>query len=185
MEEELIRFCAPTLAAIKSGCAFTYPYPEENALERKIHKLNRVLEQRGVLVLPLRTREGRALMYAFRPQMLSFDLSHEVARGVLAAYRYPLNNLVFSLLHLAERLEENRFPHEMGLFLGYPPMDVLGFILNEGAHYKKAGLWKVYGDEAEAQKRFALYKKCTAAYLCRYRQGVSLETLTVKKGVDK
>ena len=35
------------------------------------------------------------------------------------------------------------FPHELGLLLGYPVEDVLGFIRNEGRNYLYCGYWKV------------------------------------------
>ena len=45
------------------------------------------------------------------------------------------------------------FPHEIGLFLGYPPEDVQGFLENRLC--KCVGCWKVYGDEQAAQNGFA------------------------------
>lgn len=180
MTEELIRFCAPVLAALKTAGAFGYPFASEHALKEEIFRLNSVLGKKGVHVLPLRTSGGRALIYVFRPAMLKQDLSHEIAQGVLSAYKYPKKNIPSQLLHLSSRLEtSDRFPHEMGLFLGYPPLDVLGFILNNGTHYKRAGLWKVYSNEEEASLRFSLYKKCTAHLLHRYYCGEALEDIAV------
>ncbi len=46
-----------------------------------------------------------------------------------------------------------QFPHEIGLFLGYPPEDVCGYIRNKGKCQKCTGHWQVYGDE-----NFALAK---------------------------
>ena len=41
------------------------------------------------------------------------------------------------IVKLIGRLQENEgFPHEIGLFLGYPPEDVLGFIENKGEFFK-------------------------------------------------
>ena len=80
MEEELIRFCAPTLAGIKSAGAFGYPYFDVYALQNRIQRLNQRLLPKGVLILPLRLKEGRALIYAFRPSMLPVDLSHPIAQ---------------------------------------------------------------------------------------------------------
>lgn len=50
------------------------------------------------------------------------------------------------------------FPHEIGVFLGYPLNDVLGFIKYHGSNCKGMGDWKVYGDLGEAQKTFAKFK---------------------------
>lgn len=46
------------------------------------------------------------------------------------------------------------FPHEIGLFLGYPAEDVKGFIENKAACSKCSGCWKVYGDEQAARILF-------------------------------
>ena len=75
--------------------------------------------------------------------------------------------------------ECDEFPHEIGLFLGYPPEDVRGFIEEGAAKCKCTGCWKVYGDVERAQKLFAAYKKCTAVYQKQHAQGKSIEQLTV------
>lgn len=48
------------------------------------------------------------------------------------------------------------FPHEMGLLLGYPVLDVEGFIRYEGENFLYSGYWKVY-DDVDSKKR--LFKK--------------------------
>lgn len=71
------------------------------------------------------------------------------------------------------------FPHEIGLFLGYPLGDVEGFIRNRGQNCKCAGCWKVYCNELEAQKRFARIQKCRKVYARLWAQGRSVWQLTV------
>ena len=39
------------------------------------------------------------------------------------------------------------FPHEIGLFLGYPAEDVAGFISHKGHDFCYSGYWKVYVHE--------------------------------------
>lgn len=69
------------------------------------------------------------------------------------------------------------FPHEVGLFLGYPPEDVLGFVCNRARNYKAVGLWKVYGDTQRALSRFEACRKCTEESIDRFKSGVSIEQL--------
>ena len=83
------------------------------------------------------------------------------------------------IVNLIRRFQGEEFPHEIGLFLSYPPEDVQGFIENHAQNYKLSGLWKVYGDEAYARAAFAKYKKCTDIYCRSWRSGASLEALTV------
>lgn len=72
-----------------------------------------------------------------------------------------------------------RYPYEIGLFLGYPPEDVHGFIKNKADDCKCVGCWKVYGDAESTKKTFAKYKKCTDVYCDQYAKGRSIECLTV------
>ena len=50
--------------------------------------------------------------------------------------------------------KKGEFPHEIGLFLGYPVEDVKGFIKNRGKNCLYSGYWKVYGKMAEKAKLF-------------------------------
>ena len=71
------------------------------------------------------------------------------------------------------------FPHEIGLFLSYPPEDVRGFVENHACNYKCAGLWKVYGDEHRAQRLFTRFKRCTDTYYRLWQAGATIEQLAV------
>ena len=52
---------------------------------------------------------------------------------------------------------ERIFPHEMGIFLGYPLGDVKGFIVHGGKNYLYSGYWKVYENVEETRKKFQLF----------------------------
>ena len=75
--------------------------------------------------------------------------------------------------------EGKEFPHEVGLFLSYPPEDVKGFIDHRANDFKCAGLWKVYGDEEKARSLFEKYRKCTEIYCTLWQSGLKLEQLAV------
>lgn len=75
--------------------------------------------------------------------------------------------------------DSDEFPHEIGLFLGYPPEDVSGFIENRPGSCKLTGIWKVYGNAEEASRTFEKYKKCACVYNKCWANGSSLERLTV------
>ncbi len=179
-DEIVIRCCAPTLAAIKTGSVFNWPFDSRREMTEGLRAMNRCLAPRGVLAIPLRVREGRALVYLYRPDMLRRDLSDPVALEILRACGYPEGNPARRIAHLIRRLgESGGFPHEIGLFLGYPAVDVRGFMRNGDC--KCTGLWKVYeSDEAEARRMFARCRNCTRAYLHRREEGWSLSRLTIR-----
>ena len=178
-EELIIRHCAPTLAGIKTGSLFLCPYRCKRALLDALRRLNRRLVPKGLHLLPLCLRDEHALLYLYRPSRLCADLAVPTAARLLARRGYPADRAL-CLAQLIRRFRHQQdFPHEIGLFLGYPPEDVWGFIENKARRCKYAGCWKVYGDVAAAQKTFAQYRKCTRTYCERWAKGVSIEQLTV------
>ena len=72
---------------------------------------------------------------------------------------------------------KRQFPHEMGLFLGYPVEDVEGYLNNNGENSLYTGYWKVYENLDE---KFRLFKSFEAAKenIIRFlAQGVSIKNI--------
>lgn len=177
--EMLIRCCAPTMARLKTGNMFNCPFASREEMTVELRRLNRILGHKGLRILPLRWSDGRALVYLYRPNMLEKDLRDELAEQLLTECGYTCENPNSCVARLIARLREAPdFPHEVGLFLGYPPADVDGFMHRKG-DCKLSGIWKVYDDVEGAKKQFARCRHCTEVYMKRYRQGYSLDKLTV------
>ena len=179
-EELMVRQCAPTLAGIKTGSLFPCPCGSREELLCQVRSLNRRLSPKGLCLLPLRFTPGSALLYLYRPATLRRDLSDALARDILTQAGYDGASCGRCVATLIRRLRQGGdFPHEIGLFLSYPPEDVKGFVDNHACNYKCAGLWKVYGDERRAQRMFARFKRCTDTYCARWSSGATLEQLAV------
>lgn len=179
-EEMVIRCCALTLAAIKTGSLFNCAFESQKDMTQSLRCVNRCILHKGVCAIPLCFREGKAFIYLYRAAMLEQDLNHPLAEEILRAYGYPKRGMMERIMFLITRLKDcDAFPHEIGLFLGYPPADVKGFI--EGKPCKCTGLWKVFeSDETEARQYFVRCKNCTRAYLQRSHEGWSLSRLTMQ-----
>lgn len=176
----LIKHCAPTLAGIKTGNLFTCSFPDCGEMKACVRCWNRQLTKKGLRVLPMRFENGRALIYVYRPSKLTADLHHNLAKQLLHERGYCTETSQRCVACLLKRLCDcDEFPHEIGLFLGYPPEDVHGFIENKASDCKCVGCWKVYGDVEAAEKTFAKFKKCTDVYCALYAKGRSIERLTV------
>ena len=179
-DDYLVRHCAPTLAGIKTASLFTCPYDEKERLLDAIRRMNQRLRAKGLRVLPLRFSDKKALIYLYRPARLSADLRDGTAEKILRQCGYPCNSCGHCVVKLVQRLrEQEEFPHEIVLFLGYPPEDVCGFMEQGPKCCKCVGCWKVYGDEEAAKKKFAQYKKCTRIYWDQWAKGKPVERLAV------
>lgn len=177
-DDVLVRHCAPTLAGLKTANMFMSPFKDRQSLRCEICRLNRILGRKGLRVIPLKTEQGKALIYIFRPERLRRDLRCGEAERVLRECGYNCRSIGSCLSHLRQRLGENgEFPHEIGLFLGYPPEDVCGFIQHRPC--LMTGFWKVYSDAQGAEKKFRQYRKCMEVYSHRLAAGCPLEKLAV------
>ncbi len=178
-EQLLVQHCSPTLAGLKTGSLFTCACGDSQALGETVDRWNRRLAGKGLRLTLLRRRNGRALLYLFRPERLRRDLCRDAAAALLRPRGYDSDCAEACLAHLRRRLEgSEEFPHEIGLFLGYPPEDVRGF-LDGRTDCTCVGCWKVYGDARAAEKLFNRYRKCTQVYCRQLAGGKPIERLAV------
>ncbi len=181
-EEMIVRHCSPTLAGIKTGSLFACEHESKDEVSTSVRELNHRLVKKGLRVLSVRVAENRSLVYVYRPNKLKEDFSRLPVKSILEEYGYTTDNSDGCVVRLIRRLRSGgSFPHEIGLFLGYPADDVKGFIDNKGSHSKCTGYWKVYGDKKTAETLFAKYRKCTDIYCTLWKKGRSLERLTVSQ----
>lgn len=179
-EEWLVRNCAPTLAGLKTGSLFSCPCPRREALVQELRGLNHQLQGKGLRIVPLRLSTGRALVYLYRPRRLQLDMGHALARQLLRERGYDPEDSGRCVVQLMRRLRAGEeFPHEIGLFLGYPPEDVRGFIVHRAQDCKCVGCWKVYGDVEAARQQFSQFEKCTRIYCQQWRRGKDIRQLAV------
>ena len=179
-EKYLIEHCSPTLASLKTANLFSCYYDSEKELTENILDWNHQLEDKGIELIVLRKNNHKALVYVCRTSYLERDLSRPGVVCFLRRYGYECTDLQYAIQRLKRRLSQNEeFPHEIGVFLGYPLEDVVGFIKNAGLNSICSGYWKVYCNEYEAIKTFAKYKKCREIYMRLWNQGRSVRQLTV------
>lgn len=180
MENKLVEHCAPTLAGLKSANLFRYFYEDEERIREELEDINELLNNRGVYVEVLSWKENSALIYTYRLSHLQKELKQPGVKELLAEYGYQNCDIENCICHLKKRLYKyTYFPHEIGIFLGYPLEDVKGFIENSGQNCKCCGLWKVYCNEREMEKLFHKLKKCTEIYLQVFSEGRNLAQMTV------
>lgn len=164
--QKLAFHTAPTLLGIKCTSLFSLSYAEFD-LDFHTEYFNRKAAAKGLKSRILRSCGDRALMLVYSEKLLGKRLGDDNVRSVLAEYGYPeKNSLEECLDRLSMRICESEiFPHEIGIFLGYPVEDVVGFIENKGENFKLCGAWKVYGSVENAKRTFSNYDKCIT-FLC-------------------
>ena len=171
---------APSMLGIKPANLINID-KNKFSVEDNIRLFNTRAGAKGIRIYLLKEYKSRKLLLVYNEKLLRAQLARPDVQRCFAKFGYSkLTTLGEYLMRLSKRLNENGdFPHEIGLFLSYPPEDVKGFIENRAANYKLSGLWKVYGDEKKAKELFAKYKKCTDIYCERYEAGCGIAELAV------
>ena len=187
-ERAIVWHCAPTLAGIKPASLLSLSTRQFPDLPEITGWYDRMLRKRGLRFLPLcRCRRG-ALLLVYRADRLDRALRDPRARKMLRETGYPVEQGLDALLrHLTLRLEQaDGFPHEVGLFLGYPPEDVEGFLSDvDGTGCKLCGVWKVYHDVEGARQTFARYRTCRDTLWARLEEGTTLRQLFSVEGQSR
>lgn len=157
-ERQLAQHGAPAMAGIKPANIITFPAGtgEEGFGIRELTELySRRFRNRDLAFRVLCECSRSCLIMVYRPSLLKKHMSGPEIRKMLEKEGYPAGGLEETLKFLSLRIRASRqqggFPHEIGLFLGYPTEDVRGFIENRGKNYLYSCYWKVYSDVERAK----------------------------------
>ena len=173
-EQKLACHCAPALAGIKPANLFSIQTEEDSGVDELVDGYQKTFQKRGICFQILCRCSRRTLIMVYRPAILLRELETAEARALLNQFGYRAGkpgadlHLTGLLEILARRIEESgtcSFPHEIGLFLGYPIDDVTGFIQNRGGNCLYSGYWKVYSDVQRAKRQFDRYETVKAGML--------------------
>ena len=164
IESMITCFAAPVIRRIKCGKLLNLARGGRNLTPAWRSIKNERLAGFSLDAVEVPSRGEGLLLFIYDRDLLRRALDADEARAILEDIGYPVcgGSLDDRIAHLLEKFKSG-LPHEVGLFLGYPPEDVLGFIRNEGRGSKLTGYWKVYGDETEARKVFLRYRRAEIA----------------------
>ena len=180
LERHLIEYCSPTLASLKTASLFRLPYTSEERLWACVIGYSRYFSRKGVTIKILEQNRHSALIYVYREKKLLADLEKPGVTRFLTQLGYQYETPGEAIDCLISRFQEMAdFPHEIGLFLGYPLWDVYGFIHHRGQNSKCTGHWKVYCHEHDAKKLFERFNKCKHIYQRLWQEGRPIIQLTV------
>lgn len=166
---------APSVLGIKPASLFSVD-KRKFSVEENINYFNCKAGVKHLKIRILHESDTRTLLMVYNEKLLNERLSESTVRRYFIKFGYTAQmSLDECLDRLSGRIgEKSDFPHEIGLFLGYPIEDVAGFIENKGENYLLCGCWKVYSDANRAKKIFDNYTKCRT-YLCnKLNQGIDI-----------
>lgn len=178
-EELLINYASPTLANKKLASLFTFKNSDNLDIDKMISEWNDVLNEKNIYVKILKKTESSAQIYTYRPSKLKYVLNESKTRTLLTHLGYDTSDMDLCIEHLKLRIGKVDFPHEIGIFLGYPYEDVTGFINNKGSKFLANGYWKVYENKEQKLKIFNNYNKIKKSYKILFNRYKDIRSLCI------
>ena len=179
LEVKIANQCAPVLAGVKPSNMLV--------LENKhIRDVVRVLEGTGLSWRCLYAGEEKNIWLLYRKEAMEETVLGKEQMLFLRQLGYEEDTLERMLIKFSQRFRQYRkdknlpFPHEMGVFLGYPMADVKGFIKYEGKNYLYCGYWKVYENVEERKELFRTYEEIRKVFVEEARKGKNLWQITME-----
>lgn len=193
--EILVRMAGAVIAGVKPAAIFTIPMRAycagkwrqlgRAALDEALRAYAQALPEYGVELSVLYRTNRRVYLFVWRPDDLDVILSDPQFLSILREQGYRGVGRQELLGELRRRLvdyylafdqgQHVEFPHEIGVFLGYPARDVRGFMAGEKATCR--GAWHAYGDEQAARRRFDLIEAHERRCSSRFAAGEPLHAL--------
>lgn len=143
-----------------------------------------ILKNTGISWKPLKYSTNKVLLYLYRRNELEeYLLSNEVS-AFMREYGYIDRDIQVWLNILSDRIKmydksKVDFPHELGVFLGYPLCDVKAFISNSGENYAYSGYWKVYENVSDTLKVFKEFDEAREMVISEIIYGKSIQEIAV------
>ncbi len=175
LEFLIANHCAPALAGIKPSNIVSCQKSDTALIRRELNILNKQLNTKDIYAEFVAESKDNVLIMVYRKKALENHLANSKNNAFLKRYGYAgSKNLSDYLERLKFRLAKEDFPHEIGVFLGYPLRDIHCFINHKNDGCILTGDWKVYHNAEEAKKIFARYKACKAAVSKKISDGKTL-----------
>lgn len=180
-EGSIIDNASTTLAGIKVASLFNFSFSSVEECRQIVDYINARMNKKGVYIEVLKNKDNFYLIYVYRKSKLQEILRDKRVSDFLYQFGYDIDEDLNKIIDLLKyRISYQQcFPHEIGVFLGYPIDDVISFIENSGKNCLLCGIWKVYHDEQNAIKTFVKYNHCKEVYQRCYNSGRNVYDMVV------
>lgn len=126
--------------------------------------------------------EGKITFFLYRECKLREYLDSQAVKEAMAYLGYEdraLNEIFeeVAVMYHGYMTNTGEFPHELGLLLGYPAGDVIGFIKHQGRDFLYSGYWKVYGNLAQALELFHQYNQAKEKVVKMIARGIQVSNI--------
>ena len=175
---------APVITGLKPSAIITVTKAEKQILEE-------LFSGTEICVISLHSGKKESILL-YQREKLEELLSRKTVQSFLQslAVGYESFSLEEVFRHFTVRFAQYKekqadFPHEVGVFLGYPLRDVKIYMKNPLAKAKLTGYWKVFNEVESALSCFQAYDMCIQSFTLMLKSGLSCRDLVMAYHIKK
>lgn len=162
--------CAPLLSGHRISLFLVIPAD-------RVEKSTKLIGAMGLVIKTLYQKNDKSGVLIYNERELIKYMQDKDVKALLFKLGYTLDNFYETLEEFSERYQtyadsEMMFPHELGIFLGYPIEDVIGYMENLGENYLCTGYWKVYKNASLKQEIFKKIERSQREMLTFLLRGI-------------
>ncbi|SCY01085.1 DUF3793 family protein [Alkaliphilus peptidifermentans] len=151
----IIEALGPVLLGVKPSEILSFPGNDLISIRKKEEVKSIINISSKVCYKEFNTLNGCSKILFYNYLLLEDTLRENRNLRFLKGHNYPKEyNLDNYLNHMIEKMQNGVIPHEIGVFLGYPLKDVIGFMGHPSLKLTKVCGWKVYGDTRLSDKKY-------------------------------
>lgn len=167
--------CSPFITGLKISNLFAISILQYSKLEYILTVSNYSFKR-------LYYTKNKVIYLLYDEKKLKEYLRKDIVRKILYKLGYPYNThkdidkllVIFKEKYARYMEKKEAFPHEMGIFLGYPIEDVVGYLKNNGENSACVGYWKVYKNAEEKQNLFREFEYAKESVIRCLAQGMNI-----------
>ncbi len=151
----LVEILAPVLVGSKPAELISLP-KYDCQLRNKLEKIEKYFGMcQKILYRVFSYKDSSIKVLFYNPTILNFHLTERKNLKFLKSLGYPKEYTLYAYLKcLIDKIEKGSIPDEIGVFLGYPLKDIIGFMGHPSLKLTKVKGWRVYGDPRLSDMKF-------------------------------
>lgn len=158
--KRIVELLGPVILGTKPAEILSFPNNDKD-FESNVSKLEKFFSVcKKIQLIKFKYNSNSIKILFYNPRTLENTLNDKRNIKILKDIGYPnIYNLNLYLEHIVNKMIKGNIPDEIGIFLGYPLKDVLGFIGHPSLKLTKVNGWRVYGDPRISDKKFNEFTK--------------------------
>lgn len=181
LEMQFVMQCAPIIVGSKISNLFI--------IRKEYYEIfKKTISDSKIECFLLYEDDKKVTLFLYIKNKLANYINEKEVKKVLKKFKYDdfrIEQLLDSFKNRYSQYKSGNkeFTHEMGLLLGYPVDDVIGFMENDGKNFLHSGYWKVYSNIDEKVKIFNSYEKAKERLIHLLSQGFDIIKILEKYNI--